>query len=149
MNPTTYATEGWVWARAARRRFDDAIAPAHGVFEEADRTADLGQALEALDRALRHVKRVTDQVQGTALPDGIDWAHVRHCARLGRDALTHGDERLAAEGFGFRFWREGHQVKVFGRPRGAKKWQTNSVGLSELGSAIDALVDWLDKESAM
>src|SRR5262245_44637823 len=102
MNPAIYATEGWIWARAARRRFDEALAPAKDVFEETDRTADLGQCLEALDRALRHAKRVSDQVHGTALAGGIDWPHIRRFARVGRDALTHGDERLAADGFGYR-----------------------------------------------
>ena len=50
MNPAIYATEGWIWARAARRRLDDALAPAEDIFEETDRTADLGQSIEALDR---------------------------------------------------------------------------------------------------
>jgi hypothetical protein len=88
-------------------------------------------------------------VRGAGLPDGIDWPRLRRFARAGRDALAHGDERLAAEGFGYRFWRAGQEVKVFGRAKGSKKWQTHSVDLDDLGAAIDALAAWLDRESSI
>jgi len=111
--------------------------------------ADLGQGIEALDRSLRYAKRVTDTISGTSLPTGIDWPQITKFARRGRDALAHGDERISDPGFGFSLRLSGGMVRQFGKTKRERKWRTDEIPVGELIDAIDALVDWLDKEASL
>jgi hypothetical protein len=147
VHPSVHATEGWVWARASRRRFAEASRAASGRFEETDRTADLAQGVEALDRALRSAQRVLDHVRGTELPQGVDWPAVRKFARRSREALAHGDDRLERPGFGYNFRRDGDWVVVFGRAKGEKEFREDSISFAELDRAAAELESWLDRES--
>jgi hypothetical protein len=144
-----HATEGWGWAKTARRRFAEAERPAEGPIEETDRTFDLAQGIEALDRALRSARRVLDATKGTELPQGIDWKGVRAFARRSRDALAHGDERIASPGFGYLFRREGDDVVIYGKARGEKARRRDSIPMAELENAATALEEWLDRESSI
>jgi hypothetical protein len=98
MNPAALAVEGRSWARAARRRIEAAQVPFKSPIEEPDRLTDLGQAIEAIDRALRYANRIADSVSGTSVPAGPDWPRIKKVARRGRDALAHGDEEAHRSG---------------------------------------------------
>jgi hypothetical protein len=149
VNPAVLATEGSAWARAARRRIEAAQAPFKSPLEEPDRLTDLGQGIEALDRALRYAKRVTDAVAGTSLPAGIDWPRITRFARRGRDALAHGDDRFTAPGFGYSIRLSGGIIRQFGKAKRERLWRTDELPIADLMAAVDALVDWLDKESSL
>ena len=149
MNPAVLATEGLAWARAAQRRVEAAQMPVSSVPEEPNRITELGQGIEALDRALRYARRVTDAVSGASLPSGIDWERIAKFARRGRDALAHGDERLTAPGLGYSLRMSDGIVRQFGKARTERKWRTDELPMADLVAAIQALVDWLDKESSM
>jgi hypothetical protein len=144
-----HATEGWGWAKTARRRFAEAGLPADGPFEQADRTFDLAQGVEALDRAFRSAQRVLDGTPGTSLPDGVDWDAVRSFVRRSRDALAHGDERLAKPGYGYLFRCEADRVTICGKAKGEKSRRSDSIPLADLESAATALEAWLDRESSI
>lgn len=107
------------------------------------------QGIEALDRALRYARRVTNAVSGASLPSGIDWERIAKFARRGRDALAHGDERLTAPGLGYSLRMSDGIVRQFGKARTERKWRTDELPMADLVAAIQALVDWLDKESSM
>ncbi len=144
-----HATEGWGWAKTARRRFAEAARPAQGPLEATDRTFDLAQGVEALDRAFRSAKRVVDATKGTELPRGSDWKAVRSFVRRSRDALAHGDERIASPGFGYLFRREGDDVVIDGKARGEKARRRNSIPMADLEKAAATLEEWLDLESTI
>jgi hypothetical protein len=148
MGPEVYATEGWLWIRAAKRRLEDHARPATGPIDETDRTADIGQAVEAIDRALRYGKRVTEGRRGAVLPPGVDWDRVRTFARRGRDALAHGDERLAKPGFGYLFRVEGTKVVLYGKAKWDLKARRDELDVADLRHAVDELEAWLDRESS-
>lgn len=149
MNPALLAVEGRSWARAAQRRIEAAQIPIGSPIEEPDRLTDLGQGIEALDRALRYSNRILDSVSGTSLPAGPDWPRVSKFARRGRDALAHGDERLIAPGFGYSLRLDGGVVRQFGKARGEKKWSTDEIPIAELAKATDVLITWLDREASI
>lgn len=149
MNPAVMATEGWIWARAAQRRFGAARSPATGTVEEADRCADLAQGLEGLDRALRYADQVLKVVSGTALPSGVEWESIRAFARRGRNAVAHGDERLAASGSGYSLVIKNDVVQLRGKARREKEWRSDQESVEELADAIDVLTAWLERESAI
>ncbi len=138
-----------MWARAARRRLDAALTPPVDMVDEADKLVDLGQAIEALDRALRHADRILGAVEGTALPAAIDWDHIRTFARRGRDALAHSDERLAEPGLGYFLRRDQTTISLFGKARGEKSHRLDQLGTKDLVEAIDELTAWFDSESSI
>lgn len=148
MNPSVLATEGWIWARAAKRRLVSARSPFADPFEEADHLADLGQGIEALDRSLRYADRVLKAVRETSLPAGIDWDGLREFSRRGRDALAHGDERLTNPGLGYSIRFRDADVEIHGKAKGDVEWQTDRIPVDDLKAGIDALEVWLDRESS-
>lgn len=143
------AVEGWAWSRAAQRRLVSARVPIHSPLEEPDRLTDLGQGIEALDRALRYASRIIEAVSGTSLPPGPDWPRISKFARRGRDAVAHGDERLAAPGFGYSLCLDGDVVRQFGKAKRERKWRTDEISIMELAAATDALAAWFDRESSI
>jgi hypothetical protein len=144
-----FATEGWLWARAARRRFDAVNGSASTAQEIADSGADLAQGIEALDRALRFAARVLSGVPGTSLPPGIDWDAIRRFARRGRNAVAHGDERLADPGLGYSVRIESGVVIQHGKARGDDRWQTDRLPFADLAKAAKSLEDWFRREIAI
>jgi hypothetical protein len=149
MNVAVLAVEGWAWARAARRRFEAAKLPFSDPLEEPDRLTDLGQGIEALDRALRYAEQITDAVSGTSLPAGTDWPRARTFARRGRDALAHGDERLTAPGLGYHLRLDRGIVRQFGKAKRERKWRTDEIPITDLVDATDVLIDWFDREASI
>jgi hypothetical protein len=143
------AVEGWAWASAAKRRLVSARVPFDNPLEEPARLTDLGQGIEALDRALRYAKWITRAVTGTSLPPGSDWLRITKFARRGRDALAHGDERLSAPGFGYSLRLDGEIVRQHGKANREKTWRTDEISATELGDATDALIAWFDRESSI
>jgi len=116
---------------------------------EADCLADLGQGIDALDRALRYADHVLKTVTGTALPAGVDWSRLRKFARRGRNALAHGDERLASPGFGYSLRITGGVIQQHGKAKFEKQWRADVIELTELSAGIDALVAWLEREASI
>jgi hypothetical protein len=94
-----HATEGWGWAKTARRRLAEAARPAEGPFEVTDRTFDLAQGVEGPRSRGQVSEAGPRRDKGTELPPGIGWKAVRSFVRRSRDALAHGDERIASPGF--------------------------------------------------
>lgn len=123
MHPSAMAMEGWVWARAASRRVVSGSLSPQSQLAEADCLADLAQGIEAFDRAIRHADHVLNTVSGTALPGGVDWSRLRDFARRGRDALAHGDERLASPGFDYS-----RGSRVASSSNTAKRWAKSNGG---------------------
>ena len=134
--------------RAAKRRLEDYAKHASGPIEETDRTADLGQSIEAPDRALRYAKRVVDTRKGVQLPPGTDWKAVESFTRRGRDALAHGDEGIENPGLGYLFRVEGTGVVLYGKAKWDKKSQRDEMELADLVRAVDELMAWLERQSA-
>jgi hypothetical protein len=143
------AVEGWAWASAARRRLLSARVPFDRPLEEPARLTDLGQGIEALDRALRYANWITNTVSGTSLPPGPDWTRISKFARRGRDALAHGDERLSDPGFGYALRIDGDIARQHGKSKREKTWRTDEISVIELAEAIDALISWFDRESSI
>jgi hypothetical protein len=149
MHPSVMAMEGWVWARAARRRVASGSLSPQSQVAEADCLADLGQGIEAIDRAIRYADHVLKTVTGTALPGGVDWSRLRQFARRGRDALAHGDERLTSPGFGYSLRISAGVIYQHGKAKGEKQWRTDAIDLRELADSVDALVSWLEREASI
>jgi hypothetical protein len=143
------AVEGWAWASAAQRRLLSARLPYESPLEEPVRLTDLGQGIEALDRALRYANWITKAVSGTSLPPGPDWPRISKFARRGRDALAHGDERLADPGLGYSVRLRGDIVRQHGKARREKTWQTDEISVLELTEATAALIAWFDREASI
>lgn len=58
-------------------------------------------------------------MQGVAPPDGHDWDALESFTRRARNALEHGEERLDEPGVGYLFRREGEDIVVDDKPKGA------------------------------
>ena len=137
------ATQGWVWARTAIWRFLAVASTPAGFGESLDQNADVAQGIEALDRALRYADWVARTVPGLDLPAGRDWTLIRDFARRGRDAIAHGDERLAAPGPGYAVSINRGIVRQFGKARRESEWRKDEIPLVELLDACASLADWL------
>lgn len=142
-----HATEGWGWARAARRRLADAQQPFGDPIEATDRDFDLAQAVTALARALRSAKAVRNAVHGVALPEGHDWDALESFSRRARNALEHGEERLDDPGVGYLFRREGEDIVVYDKPKGATGQSSARCSIRQLAAAVDALEAWFELET--
>ena len=143
---SVHAAEGWGWIRAARRRLRDAGQPASDPIGTTDRTFDLAQFIEAFDSALRSARRVIDSVSDLSLPAGHDWGEITSFIRRARNALEHGDERLAEPGFGYLFRRVEGDIELYDRPKNSPDWSPTRMPLDTLERAMDALEGWLDHE---
>jgi hypothetical protein len=124
------------------RRFIAVASTPTSFAESFDFNADVAQGIEALDRALRCAAWVIRTVPALSLPAGPDWSSIRDFARRGRDAIAHGDERLAEPGPGYSVSVNRGIVRQFGKARRDRDWRTDEVALVELMEACDVLGDW-------
>ncbi len=145
MHPNVYAAEAHVWTRVARRRLEGAQTREDSA-DEIDKTADLAQGIEALDRAIRYMDRLRTRIDGVDYPAGVDWAKVREFARHVRDTMAHGDERLATQTFGFLFRIEGDEAVERGQGRGESRGREIRLPLATLRQAIEELDRWAAHE---
>lgn len=143
------AAQGWILARAAGRRLTNGAAPASGLVDGLDRNADLGQGIEALDRAFRYTDLVLSHGSGLSLPTGPEWSEIRQFVRRGRDAIAHGDERLSEPGLGYYITIKDGLVTQFGKAKRERNWRTDVLPVAELIDSVEVLTNWLLFESSV
>jgi hypothetical protein len=86
-------------------------------------------------------------VRGVAMPDGHDWDALESFSRRARNALEHGEERLDDPGVGYLFRREGEDLVVYDKPKGATQRSSARCSIGQLAGAVDALEAWFELET--